>query len=465
MNPEDINMISTTEQSGPPSGMRDTEDTAAQALAHFYSDDLKYCPELGRWYAWNGHRWEQQNRDGGTAWTRHLDLARALPADDNSARTHKRRMLSVSGTAAVLRHARNDPKFIVHLDELDAHPWELNTPSGIIDLRDGTLLPPDPHRFHTRSTSATVDTTADLTEWLEFLGTTFQGDLEMIGYLHRLLGYACVGEVRESVLPVFYGPSGANGKTVLLETVAGVLGDYATSVQAGFLLAGVREHPTEIARLSGVRFAVASETNDGARFDEARVKLLTGGDRLTARFMRQDEFTFVPSHTLVLMTNHRPEVTAGGPAFWRRVREIPFNHQVPEVERDEDLRHRLVDEHGAAIMAWLASGAAEYHQHGLMTPSSVKVATADYEQSTDSIAGFVDDCVHIGGGEHLKTKISVFRDAYETYCSDMGHSPVTSKALSLGLQARYSIGSSKSGSNRFYTNCTLMIGDGTERAG
>ncbi len=235
-------------------------------------------------------------------------------------------------------------------------------------------------------------------------------------------------------------------------------------MQAGFLLAGVREHPTEIARLSGVRFAVASETNDGARFDEARVKLLTGGDRLTARFMRQDEFTFIPSHTLVLMTNHRPEVAAGGPAFWRRVREIPFDHQVPEAQRDEELRHRLVDEHGPAIIAWLATGAAEYHKHGLLTPSRVKVATADYEQSTDSIAGFVDDCVHVGGGEHVKTRISELRFAYEKYCGDMGHNPATAKALSLGLQARYSIGSSKSGSTRFYTNCSLMNRDGNEWA-
>jgi hypothetical protein len=150
-------------------------------------------------------------------------IARLYP-DDWA--THKKRSLSASGTSACLTLTETDHRIAVDIDALDAHPWELNTPGGIINLRTGQLRPPDPIALHTRSTRVAPDPDADQTPWLEFLATTFQEDQAIIGYIRRLMGYACVGEVREAILPVFYG-QGANGKTVLLETVQAVLGDYA----------------------------------------------------------------------------------------------------------------------------------------------------------------------------------------------------------------------------------------------
>jgi putative DNA primase/helicase len=220
----------------------------------------------------------------------------------------------------------------------------------------------------------------------------------MIGYLQRLVGYSAVGMIGPHVLPFCHG-SGGNGKGAFLEAVTGVLGDYATSAPVGFLMAQTHSgHETEIARLAGARMVLCSEVNEDDRFDEAKVKQLTGGDTLTARFMRQDHFTFTPTHQLWLMGNHQPAVRSGGRSFWRRLRLVPFLHEVPESEVIDDLQGLLVREHGAALLAWIVAGAVAYAEDGLREPDSVKSATAAYERDQDTVRRFVDDCCHLGGG-------------------------------------------------------------------
>jgi putative DNA primase/helicase len=435
-----------------------SEDGHSQALIAEWGAFLRYCPQMGRWLHWDGHRWHREPAGGGIAREYSKAIARQYP-DDWA--THKKRSLSASGTSACLSLTETDHRIAVDIDALDAHPWELNTPGGIINLRTGQLRPPDPAALHTRSTRVAPDPDADPSPWLEFLATTFQGDQAIIGYIRRLMGYACVGEVREAILPVFHG-QGANGKTVLLETVQAVLGDYATVAPQKFLVQGPGQHATEIAAIAGARLVIASETNEGERFDEAKVKILTGGDRIKARFMRQDEFTFKPSHLLVMMTNHRPEVGSGGTSFWRRLREIPFGHVVPEDARDPELTQRLTDRHGPAIMAWLAQGAAEYARDGLREPDGVKVATRAYEASTDTVGRFVDDMVILGGGDAVKVNSSEVRDAYETWCRTEGETPVAAKALTTQLMGKYGIGRHKGAQGvRFLTGMTL-VGRATE---
>ena len=431
-----------------------SEDGHSQALIATYGNELRYCPEMGRWLHWDGWRWHKQPAGGGMAREFAKAIARAYP-DDGGWATHKKRSLSASGIGACLSLTETDSRVTVPIDELDARPWELNTPGGIVDLRTGQLRPADPRSLHTRTTLFAPDFDADQTPWLDFLATTFQGDVELIGFIQRLMGYACVGSVREAILPVFYG-QGANGKTVLLETVQAILGDYATVAPQKFLVQGPNQHATEIAALAGARLVIASETNEGERFDEAKVKLLTGGDRIKARFMRQDEFTFTPSHLLVMMTNHRPEVGSGGTSFWRRVREIPFAHIVPEHQRDPELKERLVDQHGPAIMAWLATGAADYARNGLREPERVSVATQAYEASTDTVARFVEDMVILGGGEHVKVNSAKVRAAYEQWCESEGEKPVTPKALTAQLMGKFAIGRHKGAKGaRFLTGMTL----------
>jgi len=439
----------------PATTLAKSEDGHSQLLIAEYGTELRYCPEMGRWLHWDGYRWHREPAGGGIAREFAKAVARSYP-DDNGWGTHKKRSLANAGISACLSLAETDFRVGVSIDSLDARPWELNTPGGIVDLRTGQLRPPDPRALHTRSTLVAPDPGADQGPWLDFLSTTFSGDLEVIGFIQRLMGYACVGAVREAILPVFYG-QGANGKTVLLETVQAILGDYATVAPQRFLVQGPGQHATEIAALAGARLVIASETNEGERFDEAKVKILTGGDRIKARFMRQDEFTFTPSHLLVMMTNHRPEVGSGGTSFWRRVREVPFTNVIPEHRRDPELKERLVDRHGPAIMAWLAAGAAEYARIGLREPEGVRVATQAYEASTDTVGRFVDDMVILGGGEAVKINYARVREAYETWCRAEGETPVNTKALTTQLMGKFAIGRHKGSKGaRFLTGMTLV---------
>jgi len=209
--------------------------------------------------------------------------------------------------------------------------------------------------------------------------------------MQKLAGYAAIGEVFHHILPFLYG-AGQNGKTVLVEVICQALGEYAISAPANFLLAGRDRHETEIARLAGPRFVVCSEINQGTKFDEAKVKLLTGGDMLTGRFMHRDFFDFRPSHTLFLMGNHQPTVGAGGDSFWRRLRLIPFGHRVPDDKRIEHLDAKLIEREGPAILAWIVRGAVAVATEGLTEPAVVISATEDYAESEDHIGQFIAEC-------------------------------------------------------------------------
>lgn len=438
-----------------------SDDANALSLVETFGDRLRYCPERGRWLAWSGTHWEWQAPTGGAAREFAKLLARDFPEDSKEAGSWKKRSLSSVGTSAMLTQAQTDPRITVSIDDLDSYPWELNTPAGIVDLRNGHISPCEPSRLHTRITGCAADPDADPAGWQTFLGDTFK-DPTLIDYLRRLVGYSAVGMVGPHVLPFCHG-SGGNGKGVFLEAVVKVLGDYATTAPSGFLMATMHaSHETEIARLAGARMVLCSEVNEDDRFDEAKVKQLTGGDTLTARFMRQDHFTFNATHQLWLMGNHQPAVRSGGRSFWRRLRLIPFEHEVPEDKIVDDLQGILVRQHGPAILAWIVAGAAEYHRGGLGEPESVKAATAGYAKDQDTVARFVEECCHIGGGDYVQIKVSIVRKAYEQWCLSEGEEPVTAKAFGLALKNRFGVETKRTNVARMYVGMTLLVNeDGT----
>lgn len=432
-----------------------SDDGNAQLLVRDYGHLLRHCADRGRWYAWDGVVWRPCPKTSGTAREYAKRVARALPAYDRDEAAWKRKSLSAIGVSNMLIQAATDPSIAVEYGELDAHAWDLNTPGGIVDLRTGTVAPSDQSRLHTRLTTCAPDSSADRTVWLDFLAATFNSDADLIAYMQRLVGYSAVGVVGPHVLPYCYG-QGGNGKGVFLETVIGVLGDYATTAPSGFLMAKqFQGHETEIARLAGARMVVCSEVNDDDRFDEARVKQLTGGDKLTARFMAQDHFTFTPTHQLWAMGNFRPGVRAGGKSFWRRLRLIPFEHTVPDDRMIDDLQGLLIREHGPAILSWIIEGAVAYAQQGLRDPSAVLAATDDYQRDQDTVSRFIDDCCHLGGAPHVQTKAGIVYAAYESYCRADGDTPVSAKAFGMEMRRR-GIDVARTRSAKFYTGITIM---------
>jgi putative DNA primase/helicase len=216
------------------------------------------------------------------------------------------------------------------------------------------------------------------------------------------------------------------------------------------------KHETEIARLRGARLVVCSEQTSGKRFDESKVKRLTGGDKLTGRFMRGDFFAFLPSHLVWVLSNHLPEVREGGPSFWRRVRLIPFKHVVPEHQRVPDLHEQLLAEEGPAILGWAVHGAVEVLASGLADPDGVTKATEDYRISEDTLASFVrDECLL---GHHHWCVAGDFRERYEKHCAEMGVEPLTAKTLGTRLTSEYEIehGKLSRPSRRTYRGIALL---------
>ncbi|WP_051807547.1 phage/plasmid primase, P4 family [Actinoplanes subtropicus] len=285
----------------------------------------------------------------------------------------------------------------------------------------------------------------------------------MAGYVQRLIGVSAIGSVLEQLLPFAVGP-GANGKSTLLEAAMHARGrgedGYARAGSSEMLMVRKHaEHPAELAQLSGARLVVCAELDDGQRFAEARVKQLTGRDSLSARFMRRDWFTFEPSHTLWLLGNHLPVARAGGPAFWRRLRVLPFSRIVPPERQDKKLGERLAQD-APAVLAWIVAGAAAYHEGGLREPASVTAATAAYAWDQDTVGRFVEEqCRLDPGNAYVRTAVGVLRESYEPWCEQVGERPVSAKRLTQELQGRFGVADARgSKGQRFYTGIALLEG-------
>lgn len=434
-----------------------TDSGMAEAVWDRHHDSIRYCPERGKWLVWNVARWEWDHRG------RVPDLvaevgASLTPIDHTSLRWWKYTQ-SAAGISAIARRASG--RASLSITELDRQSWVLNCPNGLVDLRTGQIVANAPEQHCARITDVGYrDEPSPM--WLKFLDDTFGKDKSVQSYVQRLVGLSASGEPGEQILPFVYG-SGANGKSVFMEVVQRVLGEYAASASSRMLMRqAFHGHETEVARLAGARLVVLSELNDGERFDEAQVKLLTGGDRLSARFVRMDHFNFDPTHQLWLVGNHRPEVRAGGEAFWRRVRLIPFSRTVPPQDRVPNLARVMVAREGPAILKWIVDGAVDYSRNGLGEPGEVTSATAEYAQSEDTVARFVEECCRIGGGSYVRIAVREVREQYEAWCRESGDSPVSAKRLSMDLSRRFSVTLERTGGTRYYGNLHLLTPNRTD---
>jgi P4 family phage/plasmid primase-like protien len=256
------------------------------------------------------------------------------------------------------------------------------------------------------------------------------------------------------VLPVFVG-TGANGKSTIIDVISGILNDYAATMPENFLLDTTgNAHPTDIARLRGVRLAVASETRPDGKFNESRVKMLTGGDTLSARFMGQNFFDFKPTHTLFMAVNHLPEVKSGGDGFWRRLRKIDFRKTIPADKRKENLAQSLIEAEGPGILQWMIDGAVRLTNQGFNEPESVKMATQSYRHEEDHIAKFIDEKTIIADGSSV-SKTAIF-NAYRDWCAENGEKPITQNNLTREIKARLGVAESESAGFKMFIGVDLM---------
>lgn len=289
---------------------------------------------------------------------------------------------------------------------------------------------------------------------------------ETIHFLHLLLGYSVTGDVGAQVLPFLYG-IGANGKSVLLDVMTQILGDYAPAAPPGFLMEKGKfsEHSTELTELHGRRIVVCSELRPNDKFDESRVRLLTGGDRIMTRRMRLDYFSFNPTHKLWLLGNHRPEVGTGGHVFWRRIRLIPFERVVPTARKIDNLAKELVQSEGPGILQWLIDGAQRYldTRDPLAGPATVRIATAAYATTEDHIGRFLTECCITDSGD-LRVEQGLLYATYSSWCSaGEGIRPATARAFATRVRQELSLASPadmmKSSGKKYYPGLGLLTDD------
>jgi putative DNA primase/helicase len=326
---------------------------------------------------------------------------------------------------AMLDLARSEPGIPLLPADLDRDPWLFNCPNGTLDLRTGELRQHRREDLITKLCPTEYDAGAPCPNWLAFLDAIFRGDEYLILFVQRLLGYCLTGDVREQVLPIFWG-GGANGKSTLVNAVLATMGpDFAMKAPPDLLMQSRGErHPTELAALFGKRLAVVSETNQGRRLNEALVKDLTGGEPITARRMREDFWTFTATHKAVLLTNHRPQVSGTDHAIWRRLPLVPFEerfwnpddsadadkHLDPELRQDKTLGDKLAAE-APGILTWMVRGCLGWQAEGLTWPDKVRVATAAYREAEDVLARFIADRCLTGAG--MACRASALYAAYK----------------------------------------------------
>ncbi len=307
-----------------------TEDALALGFTARHAQDWRYVAAWGQWLTWTGSRWERE------ATLRAYDLARLVCREAASRCANgklKARISSASTVAAVERLARSDRRHAATSDIWDGDPWLLNTPGGVVDLRSAAISPHD--RGLAMTKLAAGSPAGDCPAWHRFLATVTGGDAELQAYLARVAGYCLTGVTSEHALFFLYG-TGANGKSVFVSTIAAILGDYATTAAMDMFMATTGDrHPTDMAGLRGARMVSAIETEQGRRWAESKLKALTGGDRITARFMRQDFFEFTPQFKLVVAGNHKPAIRNVDEAMRRRLHLIPFTVTIPPGRRDQ----------------------------------------------------------------------------------------------------------------------------------
>lgn len=419
-----------------------TDAGNAELLASLYGEKLRFDHARKRWLIWNEKRWQEDNQaqvllKAKLAARYRLGLvARCLKKDDKeygsevgwcmeSEQRHRIR--------AALDLARAERPLSTSGEEFDRDPWLLGVENGVVDLRTGRLRKARREDWITLSTRVFFDERARCPRFEQCLREIFEGDSEVIEFVWRAIGYSLSGSVNEQCFFACHG-SGANGKSKLLGALHHVLGDYAFNLPfSSFELKQRGAISNDLVRLESRRFVTALETAEGVQLNEQRIKMLTGGDRVTARFLYRELVTFDPTHKLWLAFNHTPIITDDTPAIWRRVRLIPFNHKFEGKEDDKDLLEKLKAE-ASGILARAVRACLEWQQGGLGTPRAVAEATWEYQEESDEVAAFLGEVCTVE--ERQAAPCADLFKRYTEWAEQAGEKPMARKAFTKRLETK-----------------------------
>jgi putative DNA primase/helicase len=399
---------------------------------------IQYVHAWKKWLVWDGRRWRQD--DSGEIYRLALEAIRDMYAaaadiEDNKERKQlashaiksesKQRIESMIALAENLVPARPD--------DLDTDPMLFNVLNGTIDLRTGEMRDHNPDDLITKLSEVRYDLKAECPTFKAFLSDVLDDDPELQTFVQRLAGYSLSADTREQILTFAWG-NGQNGKTTLLNTLLALLGEYGMQTPTDTLLIRRTDGiPNDIARLRGARLVAATEVEENRRLSEALVKQLTGGDRISARFMRGEWFDFTPTFKIMLATNHKPVIHGTDHAIWRRIRLIPFTVTIPNEKKDPNLSKKLKREL-PGILNWAIAGCLDWLKEGLPMPQRVEQATSAYRSEMDVLSDwFQDRCVIESNAECYSGDLY---QSYKTWCEATGEKPKSQKWLSMRLGER-----------------------------
>lgn len=412
--------------------IRSYDDTGnADRFIDRYGELYKYSYISNKFYIYDGTKWAVDDRgsirrliDEMIADMKNEKILVAEGVDEEEAQENFDKFYKKTRGTQSKKNITNElmHRQPVTPDDFDKDNMLLNVANGYIDLTSRELYPHDITQMFSQIANTDYSEKMQPAVWLDFLNDIFDGDKEVIRYIQKALGYSLTGSTREQVMFILHG-KGRNGKSIFVETIAEILGDYSNNMQAKSLMVKKNDNVnTDIARLSKARFVTSSEPNEGFRFDEGLIKQITGGDKVTARFLYAEEFEYTPKFKIWVSTNHKPIIRGTDDGIWRRLVLIPFEVQIPEEKVDKDLKYKLLRE-APAILNWMTEGAYMWMQEGLEMPDKLIDASQSYRTEMDVVEQFIEEkCNRMKGaretGKKLYDEYKVWADENNEYKMD-----------------------------------------------
>lgn len=412
--------------------------TIAMLFVEVFEDRLCFCPEKGQFLIFNGEKWGAEPKEIerlGQLFAKCMtDFTFNLPCS-HELKKIAYKLTDLPRRTRLLKDVQ--PLCISKLSEFDAHFNLLNVKNGVINLETGEIQPHSVDYKFTKIANAEFvglyktyydyDEDIDEDRWRQFIDEIMSHDKEKADYLQKILGYSLLGYKNEDKFWIFYGEKTRNGKSTLLEAVAGALGDYTSSAEPEtFAIKKFNNAsaPSEdIARLAGCRFLRVSEPEKMMKLDVQKIKKLTGRDTTSARFLRHNSFEFTPNFSMYWAANSLPQINDLTIFKSNRVKVIPFEESFGEEsgKMDKSLRELFAsDYYRSVILSWLLEGCLKYQKEGLEEPEAVTNATAEYEKSSDSIASFISSCIKKSETYAAYITAGAAFELYEDYCAAHG---------------------------------------------
>lgn len=446
-----------------------TEFGNRDRLVDRHGHNLRYCPELG-WLIWDGVAWMVDRTRAireiamEVIYTLHITEKDMHLTPPDSKGNQKDRLpdwiiksSTKRGIDAMVDLASHHPRIAVTVDDLDRQPWMYTVRNGTIDLVTGTLTPPKREHLITVKAPVVYDPRAKAPRWTRFVNEVLRHNANMVRFMQCFFGYALTGSTAEAVMPIMYG-QGSNGKSVMLDTLMSMMGPSAMSAPATTFDANRRTAiPNDIAAMRSARLVVATETEDRVTLEMALVKRITGGDKLVARFLHKEFFSFTPTMKVVMATNNLPEIRGADHGSWRRIAEVRFDVQFgsPEGPPAENKDHLLasLDAERSGIFNWCLEGCLLWQREGLVRPEEVLDATAEYRDQQDILGPFLDECIRRTVGRDTP-KVDVYK-TYARWCEANGHRAIGSKSFGQQMMA-HGFAEVRRNASRMWTNCELL---------